>query len=125
MGTGSRLLVVLAASLLLTIPFAPAHADDHGKVRMYKLNKKGQLLKQRWLTDTEQPGCHNTLSERKVHRFAQVGFAYCQLFSAENCTGESVLAVEWGGGKYRTATVDLDKQKKKIIQGTEWNCSYQ
>ncbi len=105
---------------------------------MYKLNKKGQLIKQRWLKDTEVPGCHDTLKSRKVHRFAQVGFAYCQLFTSESCAPESVLQVMWGGGKYRTATFDLDEPQEKIVKGTEWvldpeknvivrswSCSYQ
>ena len=111
---------MLAAVLLVAVSITPAIADNHGKVRMYKLNKKGQLLKQRWLRNTEQSGCHNTLKKSEVHRFAQVGFTYCQLFSAKNCAGESVLAVTWGGGEYRTATVDLDQPQEQIVQGTQW-----
>ena len=112
---------ILLGATILTFPMPDlALADSHGKVRMYKLNKKGQLLKQRWLKDEEVAGCHDTFKARNVHRFAQVGYAYCQLFSTEGCQAGSEVTAKWGGERYKSADFDLDEPQVNLPKGTEW-----
>ncbi len=108
------------ATLIFALTFycAQSMASDHGKVRMYKMSKKGQLFKQRWLSNVSGEGCHGTLKKRNVHRFAQVGFDYCQVFSKPNCEPESALSVIWKGKQYRQA--ELETVQLKILRGTQW-----
>ena len=105
---------------VLAVPALPAVADDHGKLRMYKMNSKGQLNRQKWLKDTEKPGCHNTLKARKVHRVAQVGFKWCKIYEQEDCTKGTAVKATWGGDKYKDAPFDFAKPQLKLVKGTEW-----
>ena len=103
----------------LTMP-EPVLSHDHGKVRMYKLNKKGQPVRQKWLKDTDEEGCHSTFKARKVFRFAQVGYAYCILYSGESCAAGSEVSAKWLGEKYKNADFDIDEPQTKLVKGTEW-----
>ena len=94
--------------------------DHHGKVRMYKLNKKKQMIRQKWLKDVEEPGCHNTFKSRKVHRFTQIGYDYCILYAQDSCQEGSEVLAKWEGRKYKNADFDVDQPQLKIFQGAEW-----
>ena len=98
----------------------PVLSHDHGKVRMYKLNKKGQPVRQKWLKDTDEEGCHSSFKSRKVFRFAQVGYAYCVLYSGKDCAEGSEVPAKWLGDKYKNADFDIDKPQTKLLKGTEW-----
>ena len=98
----------------------PVLSHDHGKVRMYKLNKKGQPVRQKWLKDTDEEGCHSSFKSRKVFRFAQVGYAYCVLYSGKDCAEGSEVPAKWLGDKYKNANFDIDKPQTKLPKGTEW-----
>ena len=116
------ILVGLGACLLLhpSTLIKPVYADSHGEIRLYKLNKKGQLVKQRWLGDAENQVCQNTKKSRKVHRISQIGFDYCQFYSAENCNSDSVLAAMWAGKRYKSKDIDIKKPQEKLYKGSEW-----
>ena len=116
----SAFLAVLGCAFIALAFPLNAPADNHGKVRMYKINKKGQLLKQRWLKDDEVPGCHDTIQARNVHRFAQVGFEYCHIYSKEGCESGSELFVTWRGKRYKNADFDIEQPQSRIARGTEW-----
>ncbi|MBX2869421.1 MAG: hypothetical protein KTR18_12135 [Acidiferrobacterales bacterium] len=97
-----------------------AFADHHGNVRIYKLNSKDQFVKQRWLKDRERPGCHDLRRSRKAIRFAQTGFAWCTVYSGDDCQAGSELPALWGGKNYRTADIDISQPQVKLLQGSEW-----
>jgi hypothetical protein len=110
-------LIVFVAGLSIS---QPVFSHDHGKIRMYKLNKKGQPIRQKWLKDTDEEGCHSSFKARKVFRFAQVGFRYCVLYSGKNCVVGSEVSATWGGKKYKNAKFDIDEPQTKLVKGTEW-----
>lgn len=97
-----------------------AYGDDHGKIRMYKLNNKGQALNQLWVKKPKPDQCVNAIRNRKVFRFSQVGFAYCQVFSKKDCEEGSEVRAKWGGKKYRVADIDISQPQIKLLRGTEW-----
>lgn len=96
------------------------HADGHGKIRMYKLNSKGQAINQLWVKKPKPDQCVNAIRNRKVFRFSQVGFSYCQVFSEKNCEEGSEVPAKWGGKKYRVADIDIEQPQIKLLRGTEW-----
>jgi hypothetical protein len=114
--SGIICLLFLAIS---TVPF-DAISHDHGKIRIYKLNKKGQLARQKWLKDVDQAGCHNTFKSRQVHRFSQIGYKYCTIYSEENCNGGSELSATWQGKKLKKANFEMDVPQTQLIPGSDW-----
>ena len=125
-GAQQRIYKTLTASLVtLTILVGTAFSynalgHDHGKLRMYKLNKKDQPIRQKWLSKTNEAGCHNTLKSRAVYRFAQLGFDYCALYAKEDCASGSEVSATWGGKKYKNADVDIKEPQINLQKGTEW-----
>jgi hypothetical protein len=97
-----------------------AFSHDHGKVRIYKLNNKGQLLRQDWLDDVDEAGCHNTFKSRKAHRFSQIGYEYCTVYAEEDCKNGSELPATWKGKKLKRANFEMDEPQIQLIQGSDW-----
>ena len=95
-------------------------ADNHAKVRMYKTNTKGQHFLQRWVKHEEDSGCHSSSRDRKVNRFSQTGYNFCQLYSKEGCLPGSEVPAMWGGKRYRVADIDIKQPQIKLLQGTKW-----
>jgi hypothetical protein len=126
----SRRKISVAAIVAFTLIFPLAytesgkgglvHADDHGKIRMYRLNKKGQAINQLWVKKPKPEKCVNAIRNRKVFRFSQVGFSYCQIFSQKNCAQDSEVPAKWGGKKYRVADIDIEQPQIRLLRGTEW-----
>ena len=108
---------LLAGSLIF---LQTAFASDHGSVRMYKLNSKDQLVKNRWVKKSERPGCHNVRGGKKVHRFAQVGFAWCTVYVGGDCRVGSEIPAKWRGKSYRTADIDVSQPQIQILPGSNW-----
>jgi hypothetical protein len=97
-----------------------ALAGETASIRLYRLNKKGQLINQRWVGDTDEDGCHDLRGFRKVHRFAQVGYAYCELFQEHGCSKESQVTAMWHGRKYRKADIDITQPQERLLPGSLW-----
>jgi hypothetical protein len=114
-----RLALFLAIGALLTKTI-PAIADNHGSVRMYKLNSKDQLIKRRWVKKSDLPGCHDLRGKKKAHRFAQVGFSWCTVYAAGDCLAGSEIAAMWRGNSYRTADIDISQPQLKLLPGANW-----
>ena len=110
-------LLILPASLVLV---SPLRADDHGSVRIYKLNSKDQLVKQRWIKNRHLSGCRDLRRSRKAYRFAQTGFAWCTVYADGDCAEGSEIAAMWRGKNYRTADIDINKPQTKMLPGSEW-----
>ena len=97
-----------------------ALANGSASIRLYRLNSKGQLINQRWVGDTDEDGCHDLRGSRKVHRFAQVGYAYCELFREHGCSKESQVTAMWHGRKYRKADIDVTQPQQRLLPGSLW-----
>jgi hypothetical protein len=96
------------------------YADNHAKVRMYKINSKGQSFLQRWVKQKEIEGCHSLSKDRKVQRFSQTGYNFCQLYTEENCLPGSEVPAMWGGKRYRVAEIDVSQPQTRLLRGTKW-----
>lgn len=97
-----------------------AFADHHGSVRVYKLNSKDQFVRQRWIRNDEEAGCHDLRRSRKAHRFAQVGFAWCTVYSGGDCEAGTEIPAMWRGDNYRTADIDVDQPQVRLLPGSQW-----
>lgn len=112
-------LLLLLSTMAIGMP-QPGFTDEHGKLRMYKLNSKGQPVRQKWLKDTEEEGCHTSFRSREVYRFAQLGFEFCTLYSQDDCAAGSEVPATWGGRKYVKADFDIEQPQNRLLEGTEW-----
>jgi len=114
--SGLCLLAFCAGSLVF-----PAYVSAEPSIRMYKVNKKKQ---QRRIVlsgkATKQPGCHNLLYGRNVSRVAQTGYAWCSLYTQDDCAEASILASRWTGDKYRKYGIDGTRPQPKLYPGSKW-----
>ena len=110
---------ILLSGLLSVFAMNTVFASN-ASIRLYKLNNKGQLINQRWLGDTDEEGCHNLRAVRKVHRFAQVGYSYCELYREKGCSEGSQVAAKWRGSKYRKADIDVKQPQQRLLPGSNW-----
>lgn len=109
----------LLAIIMLSLVW-PISAAADAKVRMYKLNKRDQQLRIGLGNAAEKVGCQNLRRGKKVHRFAQAGFAWCQLYTQEDCAQESIVSTMWAGRKYRKYGIDGTKPQTKLYPGSQW-----
>ncbi len=116
----SAKLVLYLTTVVSLIFFAPVLADNHGSVRVYKLNSKGQLIKKGWVKHSEEPGCHDLRRQHQVHRFAQVGFSWCTLYAGDKCEPGTELSALWKGSNYRKIDVDLSLPQTRLLPGSKW-----
>lgn len=117
--------IVLSLSIVMALTACssvstPEGKSGDGKVRMYSFNDKQQLIRQRFTKDTEIEGCHSLSDPEEVHRFAQFGYDYCQVFSQPNCQNGSEVAALWGGSDYRVRDIDVSEPQKILYQGGQW-----
>lgn len=90
MNRAARVLVLCAAAWLA--PAGAAEAD----IRFYQLDGEGNE-RPMWVLGRGEPGCHDLLLERAVHRVAQEGFAWCSVYRRENCRPGSEIRGRWNG----------------------------
>lgn len=95
-------------------------ADSHGSVRFYKLNSKDQFVRLRRIRNADEPGCHDFRGTRDANRFAQVGFAWCTVYSGDKCEAGTEIPAMWRGGRYRTADIDVSQPQVKLLPGSQW-----
>ncbi|MEM7195571.1 MAG: hypothetical protein AAF402_11510 [Pseudomonadota bacterium] len=100
-----------------------AITDDHGKIRLYKLNSKGQEVRQKFVGNQGESGCFDFRIRRDAVRFAQLGYEYCELFSKKSCESNSQIEAMWTGSKYRVVDIDITKPQLKIYRGAKWQLS--
>ena len=68
-------------------------------LRLYTANK---LLQQRRISlvrNTDEPGCHNMITKRRVYRVAQIGFDTCTLYARKDCEVGTEISVSWKNKK--------------------------
>ena len=110
-------LTILSVSLM-SVP--AVQADDHGSIRLYKLNKKGQPVKQNWVGKQGLAGCQNLRLKREVFRVAQIGYEYCVVYSKKDCESGSEVQAMWDGKRYRVADIDIKQPQTKLLRGSKW-----
>lgn len=111
-------LCVTSFMLMVLVP-VPANAGPN--IRMYKINKKQQQRRITFGNAAREPGCHNLIVSRKVHRVAQAGFAWCSLYAEDDCAPDSVLPAMWTGEEYHKYEIDGSQPQAKLYPGSHWD----
>lgn len=90
---------VFSISVLLAAALFDAAVASAADLRLYTANK---LLQQRRVTmvrNTDEPGCHNLITKRKIYRVAQIGFKTCTLYARKDCEAGTEIGVSWKNKK--------------------------
>lgn len=114
--------VVLFALLLVVVSGCASHApapNQNAHVRFYSINNFDQLTELSLIPGLEDPGCHDMPLNLSVHRVAQVGFARCQIFSAESCAEGTALTMRWSGKRSRTDP-NKNQPTTEVTEGALW-----
>lgn len=82
-------------SLLLAAILFGNGISQAADLRLYTANKQLQQRRISIVRNTDEPGCHNLISKRKVYRVAQIGFKSCTLYSEKNCEAGTEISVSW------------------------------
>ena len=91
--------MIACLGILGPVAYNLASAADF---RMYTAN---DLMQQREITfvrNTDEPGCHNLFTKRRVYRVAQIGFENCTVFSEKDCEEGTEIPVSWKNKKEPT-----------------------
>ena len=68
-------------------------------LRLYTANKLLQQRRVSMVRNTDEPGCHNLITKRRVYRVAQIGFETCTLYSKKACEAGTEIDVSWKNKK--------------------------
>ena len=68
-------------------------------LRLYTANKLLQQRRVSMVRNTDEPGCHNLITRRRLYRVAQIGFETCTLYSKKDCEAGTEIAVSWKNKK--------------------------
>ncbi len=106
----NKILLHLMVSLsLASIPFSASAREP--EIRLYKMTRDGHSEKYTLFGKGDNPGCHNTPYTYHVYKVAVLAFKNCSVYSAKNCSPDSILPTYWKG---------KDKISTKMKQGTRW-----
>jgi predicted small lipoprotein YifL len=94
--------------------YAPYTAPE---IRFYSMNEQKQQRELVLVPGAGQAGCHNLPLTRAVHRVAQVGFAFCEIYAKKDCQPGSEHSLYWPA-----TTQDPDKTEPttRITPGAKW-----
>ncbi len=106
-----RLLLLFLLSLPLASLSFSAFARDP-EIRLYKMTRDGHSEKYMLFGKGDNPGCNNTPYTYHVYKVAVLAFKNCSVYSAKNCTPESILPAYWKNKESKVNT--------KMKQGTRW-----
>jgi hypothetical protein len=67
---------------------------------------------------TDEPGCHNFIGNKDVHRVGQIGFAWCTVYSAEDCAEDAAVTATWDG-RAREGS-DKSEPTPRLSEGNLW-----
>ena len=67
--------------------------------RMYTANKLMQQREVTFVRNTDEPGCHNLITKRRIYRVAQIGFETCSVYSGKDCEKGTEIPVSWKNKK--------------------------
>ncbi len=80
-------------------------------LRLYTANKLLQQRRVSMVRNTDEPGCHNLITKRRIYRVAQIGFETCTLYSKKACEAGTEIAVSWKNKK---------EPVSEFTQGARW-----
>ena len=89
-------------------------------VRFYELTKKDKEKRIFKVGSMQGAGCHSFLRKQYIHRFSQVGFQACTLYSKRKCKEGSIVTATWAGKSYKRANIDVTQPQEELLQGSEW-----
>ncbi len=107
-------------TLIISLFVWPTLCVASGNARMYKINKKDQQSRIVLGSAAEKSGCHNLFRSRPVYRFAQIGFAWCSLYTEDDCKIGTIAPALWEGKQYRKVDFDETVPQDKLYPGSEW-----
>lgn len=115
-------LTFIYATLHLSLTPTYGSDSEESVVRVYKLNKKGQLSRKKWVKTVSPGKCFNARKIQEVHRFAQLGYEFCEIFREKNCSADQRVTAIWQGRHYRVGGKEIDTSKPQIQfgRGTKW-----
>lgn len=99
--------VVCLGILGLTVYNLASAAD----FRMYTANSFMQQRQVTFVRNTDEPGCHNLITKRRIYRVAQIGFETCSIYSEKDCEEGTEIAVSWKNKK---------TPKTSFTRGARW-----
>ena len=99
-----------------------ANAAEKETIRVYSLNKKGQAIRKKWVKRVNPGQCFSARKAHGVHRFAQLGYEFCELFSKKNCSPDQRVTAMWQGKHYRIAGKEIDTNlaQTQLGRGSKW-----
>jgi len=106
-----RLTGKILISLALASTSLPTVAREP-EIRLYKMTRDGHSEKYMLFGKGDNPGCSNTPYTYNVYKVAVLTFKNCSVFSAKDCTPESILPAYWKNKESKVNT--------KMKQGTRW-----
>lgn len=80
-------------------------------LRLYTANKQLQQRRVSLVRNTDEPGCHNLITSRKIYRVAQIGFKSCTLYTKKDCEAGTEIGVSWKNERPRV---------KEFTPGARW-----
>jgi hypothetical protein len=111
-------LTLLLACVMGLVWSMPANAGQ--KIRMYKINSKLQQTKIVLGGAVKDAGCHNLVWGKHVYRFTQIGYAWCSVFTEQDCAADSRVIAYWAEGKYKRYNIDSTQPQDKLYPGSKW-----
>lgn len=101
-------------AFFLLLSYAAISSAD---IYFYKVNKRGQQSTLSFVRNADEPGCHNLFTTSDLHRVAQSGFEYCEIFEEKDCQGEP-LAAQWMAKRIKSEEKKVPATK--LTKGTRW-----
>ena len=89
----------ISISLLLAAVTFGTGVASAADLRMYTANKLLQQRRISMVRNTDEPGCHNMVTRRKIYRVAQIGFKTCTLYADKDCEAGTEIGVSWKNKK--------------------------
>ena len=86
-------------------------------IRFYKVNSNGQQSSLSFVMNAGKPGCHNLFTTSDLHRVAQIGFEFCEVFEEKDCQGQP-LAAQWMSKRVKSEEKKVPATR--VTKGTRW-----
>lgn len=85
--------------LVLTVALFSGNVSLAADLRLYTANKQLQQRRVTLVRNTDEPGCHNLITKRKIYRVAQIGFKTCTVYAKKRCEVGTEIGVSWKNKK--------------------------
>jgi len=105
-----RITTFLVSLFFIGTSFSALARDP--EIRLYKMTRDGHSVKYMLFGKGNNQGCNNTPYTYNVYKVAVFTFKHCSVYSAKNCSPDSVLPAYW---KNKESKVNI-----KMKQGTRW-----